>query len=154
MAKTAVINVRTEPAIKEKAEALYKSMGVSLSDAINMFLYKSIDFRGLPFDLVREIPNAETLAAMKEADDIASGRIEAKAYASFQDALADVLAEDEGENCGVKLSPRFDLDDIRKIRDYDAEKYKNMKPDEIVAATKAEAASVLSMLDKNKITFV
>lgn len=28
MAKTAVINVRTEPEIKAKAEALYKSMGV------------------------------------------------------------------------------------------------------------------------------
>lgn len=60
MAKTAVINVRTEPEIKAKAEALYKSMGGSLSDAINMFLYKSIDFNGLPFDLVREIPNKET----------------------------------------------------------------------------------------------
>lgn len=57
MAKTAVINVRTEPEIKAQVEALYKSMGVSLSDAINMFLYKSLDFRGLPFDLVREVPN-------------------------------------------------------------------------------------------------
>ena len=97
MAKTAVINVRTEPDIKAQAEALYKSMGVSLSDAINMFLYKSIDYRGLPFDLVREIPNAETIAAMKEADDIASGRKEAKSYASFQDALVDILAEEDEE---------------------------------------------------------
>lgn len=97
MAKTAVINVRTEPVIKEAVEALYKSMGVSLSDAINMFLYKSIDYRGLPFDLVREIPNAETLAAMKEADGIIAGKVEAKAYASFQDALADALKEDDGE---------------------------------------------------------
>ena len=97
MAKTAVINVRTEPAIKEKVEALYNSMGVSLSDAINMFLYKSIDYRGLPFDLVREIPNAETLAAMKEADDIMAGKTEAKAYASFQDALADALSDENEE---------------------------------------------------------
>ena len=94
MAKTAVINVRTEPDIKAQAEALYKSMGVSLSDAINMFLYKSIDYHGLPFDLVREIPNAETLAAMQEAEEIASGRKKAKSYTSFQDALADILSED------------------------------------------------------------
>ncbi|MDR0571133.1 MAG: type II toxin-antitoxin system RelB/DinJ family antitoxin [Clostridiales Family XIII bacterium] len=97
MAKTAVINVRTEPNIKAQAESLYKSMGVSLTDAINMFLYKSIDFRGLPFELVREIPNSETIAAMREAEDISSGRVEAKAYSSFKDMLDDALAED-GEN--------------------------------------------------------
>jgi DNA-damage-inducible protein J len=97
MAKTAVINVRTEPAIKSQAENLYKSMGVSLSDAINMFLYKSIDYRGLPFDLCREIPNDTTLAAMKEAEDIASGKISAKSYASFDEMLQDALAEESGQ---------------------------------------------------------
>ena len=94
MAKTAVINVRTEPEIKMQVENLYKSMGVSLSDAINMFLYKSIDFRGLPFDLCREIPNAETIAAMKEAEDIIAGRVQAKSYSSFKDMLDDALTED------------------------------------------------------------
>jgi DNA-damage-inducible protein J len=69
VAKTAVINVRTEPSIKHQAETLYNSMGVSLSDAINMFLYKSIDYRGLPFELCCEIPHAETIAAMKEAQE-------------------------------------------------------------------------------------
>lgn len=97
MAKTAVINVRTEPEIKAQVEALYKSMGVSLSDAINMFLYKSLDFGGLPFDLVREVPNDETIAAMKEADDIISGKVEAKSYSSFHDLLADVMQEDDEE---------------------------------------------------------
>lgn len=97
MAKTAVINVRTEPEIKAQVEALYKSVGVSLSDAINMFLYKSLDFGGLPFDLVREVPNDETIAAMKEADDIISGKVEARGYSSFHDLLADVMQEDDEE---------------------------------------------------------
>jgi len=97
MTKTAVINVRTEPEIKAKVEKLYNSMGVSLSDAINMFLYKSIDFRGLPFDLCREIPNAETIAAMKEADDIINGNVQSKSYSSFKDMLDDALAEAEEE---------------------------------------------------------
>ncbi|MDR1205214.1 MAG: type II toxin-antitoxin system RelB/DinJ family antitoxin [Peptococcaceae bacterium] len=97
MAKTAVINVRTEPNIKHQAEALYNSMGVSLSDAINMFLYKSIDYRGLPFELCREIPNAETIAAMKEAQDIASGKIPSKSYSSFREMLSETLAEDAEE---------------------------------------------------------
>jgi len=94
MSKTAVINVRTEPDIKAQAETLYNSMGVTLSDAINMFLYKSIDCRGLPFELCREIPNAETVAAMREARDIASGKVTSKSYSSFSDMLSEALAED------------------------------------------------------------
>ncbi|MDR0221371.1 MAG: type II toxin-antitoxin system RelB/DinJ family antitoxin [Lachnospiraceae bacterium] len=94
MAKTAVINVRTEPSIKAQVEQLYNSMGVSLSDAINMFLYKSIDYQGLPFELCRAIPNAETVAAIKEADDIANGRIESKSYSSYKEMLAEALADD------------------------------------------------------------
>ena len=97
MAKTAVINVRTDPEIKAQVENLYKSMGVSLSDAINMFLYKSLDFNGLPFDLCREIPNAETIAAMREAEEILSGEVEAKSYSSFGDMLEDALADDTEE---------------------------------------------------------
>lgn len=97
MAKTAVINVRTEPEIKAQVENLYKSMGVSLSDAINMFLYKSLDYHGLPFELCREIPNAETVAAIKEAEDIISGKTPAKSYSSFQEMLDDALVDDGEE---------------------------------------------------------
>ena len=94
MAKTAIINVRIDPDIKAKAENLYKSMGVSLTDAINMFLYKSLETNGLPFKLCREIPNAETIAAMKESDDIINGRIQAKSYSSFKDMLDEALLDD------------------------------------------------------------
>jgi DNA-damage-inducible protein J len=97
MAKTAVINVRTESEIKTQAEILYNNMGISLSDAINMFLCKSLDYHGLPFELCHEIPNTETIAAMREADDISSGRVQAKSYSSFKDMLDDALAEDEEE---------------------------------------------------------
>ncbi|MDR1736601.1 MAG: type II toxin-antitoxin system RelB/DinJ family antitoxin [Oscillospiraceae bacterium] len=94
MARTAVINVRTEPELKAQAEEIYRGLGVSLSDAINMFICKSIDFRGLPFELRHEIPNAETIAAMKEAEDIAKGAIQSKSYASFTEMLNDALSDD------------------------------------------------------------
>ena len=99
MAKTAVINVRTEPEIKAQVENLYRSMGVSLSEAINMFLYKSIDFCGLPFELCREIPNAETIAAMEEAELIAAGKLSAKSYSSFAELVADLDSDIEQHVC-------------------------------------------------------
>lgn len=38
-----------------------------------------------------EIPNEETLAAMQEAEDIASGRITAKVYSSAKEMLDDIF---------------------------------------------------------------
>ena len=41
-AKTASINVRVTKDVKAQAEELFASFGITLSDAINMFLHKSL----------------------------------------------------------------------------------------------------------------
>lgn len=71
MAKTAVLNVRIDPKVKAEAEKLYSQFGITVTDAINMFLYQSINEGGLPFELKKHIPNSETLSAMREAEEIA-----------------------------------------------------------------------------------
>ena len=50
-----------------------------------------------------------------------------------------------------EISERFDLDDIRKIRAYNAERYMYMTPSEIVADTKAGAADLLETMRKRKL---
>ena len=42
MAKTANINIRIEPETKATAEKLFSSFGITITDAINIFLRKSI----------------------------------------------------------------------------------------------------------------
>ena len=49
MARTANINIRTEPETKSGAEQLFASFGISVSDAINIFLHESLMVGGLPF---------------------------------------------------------------------------------------------------------
>lgn len=66
MAKTATINARIEPEIKEKAESIFAALGISASDAIGMF-YRQVAFRrGIPFDMY--VPNATTIAALEELE--------------------------------------------------------------------------------------
>ena len=48
------------------------------------------------------------------------------------------------------ISERFDIDDIRAIRTYNAERYKNMTAKEIVEDTKKGADRVYSLLDHKK----
>jgi len=67
MAKTAVIHARTEENIKKHAEKILKMLGLTTTEAINMFLCQIIINKGLPFEV--KIPNAETEKAIKEALD-------------------------------------------------------------------------------------
>jgi len=74
VAKSASMYIRIDPQVKADVEAIYARYGMSLTEAINVFLYQSRNIGGLPFDLRPNTPNAETLAAIKEgAEMIKSG---------------------------------------------------------------------------------
>ncbi len=94
MPKTANINLRIEPDVKAQAEAVFSSLGISVTDAINVFLHASIMEGGFPFQPKQPRYNRETLMAMQEARDIMTGKVEAKRYSSFTDLLAGIDAED------------------------------------------------------------
>ena len=94
MPKTANINLRIEPDIKAQADAVFSSLGISITDAINVFLHASIMEGGFPFQPKQPRYNRETLMAMQEARDIMAGKVEAKRYSSLSGLLADLDAED------------------------------------------------------------
>lgn len=80
MSKTATINMRVNPEAKSDAESIFASLGMSLTEAINVFLHKSIMEGGLPFDVRQPRYNATTEAAMREARDIMAGKVKAESY--------------------------------------------------------------------------
>ena len=90
-AKTASINVRVTKEVKEQAEELFGSFGITLSDAINMFLHKSLMEEGLPFDLKQPKYNKETIASFKEYDYMKAHPEEYKRYDNVTEALEDAL---------------------------------------------------------------
>lgn len=65
------VECRVDPALKESTTRILDRLGLSMSDAIRMFLHQVEVNRGIPFDL--RIPNDETLEAIKE---IREGRTE------------------------------------------------------------------------------
>jgi len=94
MPKTANLHIRTDPETKESAEQLFSAFGITITDAVNMFLRQSLLVGGLPFEVRFPRYNAETEAAMQEARDIMAGRVQAKVYASIAEMNADIDAED------------------------------------------------------------
>jgi len=94
MAKTANINIRVEPEVKSTVDGIFSHFGLTVADAVNIFLHKVIIVGGLPFDMVLPKYNDETLAAMREARSIASGKIKTKTYASVKEMVAELDSED------------------------------------------------------------
>ena len=63
---TTNINVRVDTELKQSAEELFEDLGLNMSSAINMFLKSAVNYDGIPFEVKRNIPNSETIAALAE----------------------------------------------------------------------------------------
>jgi DNA-damage-inducible protein J len=72
MATTSMVHVRMDEQIKAQAAETLAAMGLSISDAVRVFLMRVIAEKQMPFAL--KVPNAETRAAMAEADEITRTR--------------------------------------------------------------------------------
>lgn len=90
MAKTAAISMRIDPEVKSEAESIFGNFGLTLTDAINVFLHKSIMEGGLPFDVRQPRYNAATERAMQEASDIFVGEAKATRYDSVDAMFVDL----------------------------------------------------------------
>ena len=77
--KTQMIHARIEPKLKKSAERIFSEIGMSTTEAIRLFLKQVELHRGLPFSVA--IPNDETLAAMREANNPST----LKRYRSFRE---------------------------------------------------------------------
>jgi DNA-damage-inducible protein J len=62
------VQSRINSDLKEQAEIVFSSMGMSLGDAIRIFIQQSVNVGGLPFQPHAKIPNTETLAAFHEIE--------------------------------------------------------------------------------------
>jgi DNA-damage-inducible protein J len=65
MSANAVVRARIDEHIKEEAEAVLASMGLTVSGAIRMMLIRIATEKALPFEPL--VPNAETIEAMRAA---------------------------------------------------------------------------------------
>lgn len=63
---TTNLNIRTDKAIKDQAEEIFKELGLNMTTAVNMFLRTAVREHGIPFELKLDEPNGTTAAAIEE----------------------------------------------------------------------------------------
>ena len=86
-------NMRMNRQKKRDLEALYGSLGMTLPEAVNIFFENSLLVGGLPFAVKLPRFSRDTEAAMQEARDIMSGKVQAKSYRSAQELFDELDAE-------------------------------------------------------------
>jgi len=66
MANGAYIQARIDPQVKADAQNVLKGLGLSMSDAIGIYLRQIVLLRRIPFDL--KLPNQATLEAVEQLE--------------------------------------------------------------------------------------
>jgi DNA-damage-inducible protein J len=85
--RTTMIHVRIDQNLKSKASRTLDAMGLSLSEAVRVFLTRVATDQAIPFEL--RVPNAHTIAAMEAGD-----RGEVVKFGSVEELMADLHADD------------------------------------------------------------
>jgi DNA-damage-inducible protein J len=85
-------NISLDSEIKKASQELFADLGMDLSTAVTIFLKQSLRVQGIPFNVVRESPNAETIAAMNEYYAMKENPENYKRYSSFKDVVNEVLS--------------------------------------------------------------
>ena len=100
MAKTTSMYIHIDPELMSDVENIYAQYGMSLTDAINIFLYTSRSRGGLPFDLRPPVPNpnakpnAVTLAAIAEVHEMKRNPQATKSFDSVEALFEDLNNDD------------------------------------------------------------
>ena len=71
-AQTSMLHIRVDEQTKQRATEALESMGLSVSEAVRLFLHRVVVDQAFPLEL--KVPNAETRAAMAEGEAIVRQR--------------------------------------------------------------------------------
>lgn len=84
------MSFRVDKDLKKQADELFRNLGMNTSVALNMFLTQSVREQSIPFIPSIEVPNARLISAIEEVEAIESGKIKAKKYKTFEEAIENI----------------------------------------------------------------
>lgn len=81
------MHIRVEPDVKMKAEETLNDLGLSITEAVNVFLNQVILHDGIPFKIEKPKYNKETIQAM---EDVKSGKNLSKTFDSVDEMFEEL----------------------------------------------------------------
>lgn len=87
MAKIDTLHIRIEPSVKARAEQTLNDLGLSITEAVNVFLNQVILHNGIPFKIEKPKYNKETIQAM---EDVKNGKNLSKTFDSVDEMFEEL----------------------------------------------------------------
>ena len=94
MARTASVFTRVEPEVKEQAESVLGKLGISMSNAVEMFLRQVSIQRGIPFEM--KLPATNMVDVSKLTKEEFDAELQ-KGYDDYADGKASPIDKVEAE---------------------------------------------------------
>lgn len=88
---TSNMNIRMDKDVKEQAQRIFAQLGMDMTTAVNVFLRQTIRHNGLPFELKLDTPNEETMAAIREVQEMKRDPSVGKAYTDVDEMMRELL---------------------------------------------------------------
>ena len=89
---TTNVTIRMDEDLKKQAEELFADLGMNMTTAIVTFTQQAVREQAIPFVISRNIPNEETIQAIKEVERLKKDPNK-RTYSSFDELLKEVEAD-------------------------------------------------------------
>ena len=86
------VSIRMDDALKKQAEELFNDLGMNLTTAFTIFVKQAIREQGIPFEITKEMPNSETLSALREVEEMKKNPSLGKSYTDVDKMMEDLLS--------------------------------------------------------------
>lgn len=83
--------IKIDTELKNQAQQIFDSMGLNLSVAVNMFLHQVVREEAIPFRVGNPLPNAETLAALAEVQQMKANPESYEGYTDIDSMVKELL---------------------------------------------------------------
>jgi len=91
MAQTS-INIRMDEDLKRDFDDTCNDLGLSMTAAFTVFAKTVVRQQGIPFRVSKNIPNAETVAAIEEVEAMIKDPALGKSYTDIDEMMKELLA--------------------------------------------------------------
>jgi len=85
------INIRMDSELKQQFEAFCSDMGMTMTTAFNVFAKKVVREYRIPFEIGGEMPNKETVEAIREVQEMKKDPSIGKAYTNVDEMMKELL---------------------------------------------------------------
>lgn len=87
---TTNITMRMDEELKVQLQELVSNLGMDMTTFFTLSAKQAVREQRIPFDISLRVPNAETVAAIREMDDMLSGKTASKRYLSTKELFEDL----------------------------------------------------------------